>query len=176
MFQSCLVTQLLPQGDLPQVLPFFLFQSCPRWALSRSQHAGVGMAGKTSPFFQEMWLFASLATKMWVPSLNTLSGGHRGWNQCTGVAEWLYRYHFLCDLCAFPLVWATISAVSCDRISCLMIFWLNFPRDTQPSPAGREPGKLSTGKTKSCEMLRKNCIGGSFQTGKGILCGNSSLA
>lgn len=35
-----------------------------------------------------------------------------------------------------------------------MIFWLNFPKDT----AGSEPGKLSMGKTKSCETLRKTVL------------------
>lgn len=61
-------------------------------------------------------------------------------------------------------------------VSVLMIFWLNFPRDTHPSPTGSEPGKFSMDKTKSCEMLRKSCIEGSSQTGKETLSGNNSLA
>lgn len=36
----------------------------------------------------------------------------------------------LCGLNIFPLVWATVSAVLCKGVSCLMnIIWLDFPRD-----------------------------------------------
>lgn len=49
----------------------------------------------------------------------------------------------VCGLYVFPLTWATTSAVSCNGVSCLMVFiWLNFHKDTYPSPMKSEPGKL----------------------------------
>lgn len=49
----------------------------------------------------------------------------------------------VCGLYVFPLIWATTSAVSCNGVSCLMVFiWLNFHKDTYPSPMKSEPGKL----------------------------------